>query len=251
MDGEPPTAMSALSELELLLVSNDYATLTAVSNGVKKHGGKFGLAPTTEAARVYIERRKIDGMFVDMGVEGALGLIESLRRGPANSKAAVFACVATAKESTPALSAGANFLLRKPLTADGIALHLTIAKDIMLREKRRYFRHTVNLPVTLMDGETEQNGRVVNLSEGGMAIRAGKPVKHMAGIDFAFVLGLGAEMKGKGLVAWTNADGMAGILFQTLHGTARAHLEAWLLAREQLSQDIQSGTASSGGMATS
>ena len=42
--------MSTLTELEFLLVSNDYATLTAVSGGVKKYGAKLGLVPTAEAA---------------------------------------------------------------------------------------------------------------------------------------------------------------------------------------------------------
>jgi len=42
--------MSPLSELEFVLVSNDYATVNAVSGGVKKHGAKFILAPT--AARL-------------------------------------------------------------------------------------------------------------------------------------------------------------------------------------------------------
>ncbi len=169
------TTMSSLIELEFLLVSNDYATLTAVSGGVKKYGAKFALVPTAEAARDYLERKKIDGVFVDMQVPGALELIEAVRKGVSNGKAAIFACVQSAKESTATLNAGANFLLRAPLSAEGVALHITIAKDIMLRERRKYFRHPVNLPVSLKDGETEQHARIVNLSEGGMAVRAGKP----------------------------------------------------------------------------
>ncbi|MGC0771770.1 MAG: hypothetical protein WB543_02465 [Candidatus Acidiferrum sp.] len=109
--------MSALSELEFLLVSNDYATLTAVSGGVKKYEAKFGLVPTSEAAREYLERKKIDGVFVDLQVPGALELIEAIRKGPSNAKAAIFACVQTARETTGALNAGANFVLRAPLSA--------------------------------------------------------------------------------------------------------------------------------------
>jgi CheY-like chemotaxis protein len=226
--------MSTLSELEFLLVSNDYATLTAVSGGVKKYGAKFALVPTADAARDFLERKKIDGLFVDMQVPGALELIEAVRKGASNAKAAIFACVETARQSTATLDAGANFLLRKPLTVEGIALHITIAKDIMLRERRRYFRHPVNLPVTLKDGEAEQHGRIINLSEGGMAVRVGKPLKHGAGIEFWFELALGADISGKGLVAWTSSEGMAGVLIQTFHGMGRGHLGDWLTAREQL-----------------
>lgn len=226
--------MSTLSELEMLLVSNDYATLTAVSGGVKKYGAKLGLVPTAEEARDLLLRKKVDGIFVDMKVIGALGLIETVRKGPSNAKAAIFACVQSAKETTGALNAGANFVLRAPLSVEGIALHITIAKEIMLRERRRYFRHPVNLALTLKDKAAEHHGRITNLSEGGMAVRTGKPLRQESGIEFRFELAFGAEISGKGLVAWTSTEGLAGILFQTLHGIGRGHLGAWLTAREQL-----------------
>ncbi|MGH9678287.1 MAG: PilZ domain-containing protein [Candidatus Acidiferrum sp.] len=169
-----------------------------------------------------------------MQLAGALQLIEAVRKGPSNAKAAIFACVQTAKETTGALNAGANFVLRAPLSLELVALHITFTKELMLRERRMYFRRPANLTVTLKEGEKEQHGRITNLSEGGMAIRGGKGLKFAAGIEFWFELALGAEINGKGLVAWTNSDGMAGILFQTIHGMGRGHLRVWLTAREQL-----------------
>jgi hypothetical protein len=44
--------MSKPSELEFVLVSSDYATMNAVSGGVKKYGAKFILVPTAEPARL-------------------------------------------------------------------------------------------------------------------------------------------------------------------------------------------------------
>jgi hypothetical protein len=88
--------------------------------------------------------------------------------------------------------------------------------------------------VTLKDGEAEQHARIVNLSEGGMAVRGVKLLKQATGIEFWFELALGAEISGKGLVAWTSSEGMAGILVHTLQGMGRGHLDAWLTAREQL-----------------
>lgn len=226
--------MSTLAELDFLLVSNDYATLTAVSGSAKKYGAKLAVVPTMDTARDYLERRRIDAVFIDMQVNGGLALVEWIRRGPSNAKAAIFACIASASESTMALNAGANFLLRRPLTVEGVTLHITIAKDVMVREQRRYFRHPVSIPVTLIANENEQQAKITNVSEGGMAIRWAKPVKHKAGIDFTFELGLGATIDGKGLVAWTSTEGMAGIQFHTLLGSSRASLESWLMAREQL-----------------
>jgi DNA-binding response OmpR family regulator len=157
-------------ELEFVLVSSDYAMVHAVSIGVRKYGGKFVLVPDAEAARDYLKRRKTDGVFLDMEVPGVLPLIESIRKGASNSKVMIFACGRNSKEYTSTLNAGANFLLRKPLVADSVVLHITIAKELLVRERRRYFRHAVNLPVMLKEAEAEQRARITNLSEGGMAV---------------------------------------------------------------------------------
>ena len=220
--------------LEFVLVSSDYATMQAVSKAVKKYGAKFVLVPTAHEARECLNRRKIDGVFVDMEVPGALGLIESTRKGTSNSKSVIFACLVNAKESTQILALGANFLLRKPLSEEAVAMHITISKELLLREQRRYFRHPVNLPVTLKDGELEQQARITNLSGGGLAVRTLKSLKHGAVLDLAFELSLGMRISARGQVAWVNSEGMAGIMLQTLRGKGREQLDAWLAAREKL-----------------
>jgi len=220
--------------LEFVLVSNDYALMQAVAKAVKKYSAKFVLVPTAHEARECLSRRKIDGVFVDMEVPGALGLIESTRKGTSNGRAVIFACLVNAKESTQILAVGANFLLRKPLTEDGVAMHITISKELLLREQRRYFRHPVNLPVTLKEGEFEQQARITNLSGGGMAIRTVKPLKHGAVLDFAFELSMGVRISARGQVAWVNSEGVAGIIVQALRGKGSEQLGAWLTAREKL-----------------
>ena len=233
--------MSKQLELEFVLVSSDYATKNAVSGGVKKYGAKFILAPTAESGHDCMNRRKIDGFFVDLEVSRALGLIEAIRKGTSNSKAVIFACVTDSKEYPLALSAGANFLLRKPLQEDSVALHITIAKELLERERRRYFRHAVNLPVVLKGGEAEQHARMTNLSEGGMAVRTVKALKHASVVDFEFELSMQGSVSGKGHVAWVNTEGMAGIILQTFRGTGREQLEMWLTAQEQLGEQGKAG----------
>jgi response regulator RpfG family c-di-GMP phosphodiesterase len=220
-------------DLEFVLVSGDYAAVTAVSKGVKKFGAKFVLMPTAHEARECLNRRKVDGVFVDMEVPGSLGLIESTRKGTSNSKAVIFACGGKARESTQILAAGANFLLRKPLTEESVVMHITISKDLLETERRRYFRHTVNYPVTLNDGTTEQQARMTNLSGGGMAVRVAKPLKHGSLLDFTFELSLGIKVSGKGQVAWVNSEGMIGIVLQMLRGRGKEMLDGWLAGKER------------------
>jgi len=231
--GKHAKTMTSPLEFEFVLLSNDYATMNAVSGGLKKYGAKFNLVPTTKAARDCLLRRKVDGVFVDMAVGGALELIEAIRAGASNSKGVVFGCILSTRESTATLNAGANFLLRKPLSVDSVAQHLTTAKDLLVRERQRYFRHAVNVAVVLRGRDGEQLGRMTNLSEEGMALRVAKPLKHSSAVDFAFELALEVNIAGEGKVAWTNTEGMAGIMMQTIHGKGREFLQAWLTTQEK------------------
>jgi len=231
--------------LEFVLVSSDYAAVTALSRGVKKYGAKSSLSPGAESARDSLRRRKVDGILVDMELPGALELIMDIRKGTSNSKSAIFACVQSSKESTITLSAGANFLLLKPLTAESVTLHITIAKEMMEREHRRYFRHPMDLPVLLKDADGDQPARMTNLSEGGLAVRTTRVLKHSSMIEFEFELPFGEALSGRGQVAWTNQEGMSGILVHSFHGKGREQLEAWLIAREKLSTPAVTAETSS------
>lgn len=222
-------------ELEFLLVSDDYATMQVVSNGVKHYGAKFVVVPGADQARDYLSRRKTDGVFLDMDVPGALLLIDTIRRGSSNNKVIIFACSRSSKDYTITLNAGANFLLRKPVSIDSVVLHITIAKDVLVRERRRYFRHPVNLSVILKQADQEQRARILNLSEGGMAVHTVKSLNRAAVVDFSFELPLGISIAGKGQVAWINAEGVAGIALQSFRGNAKDYLDSWLNAQEELS----------------
>ena len=223
-----------LQELEFALVSSDYNAVTMVSKAVKRFEAKVLLLPTTNDARNTLGRKKIDGLFVDMDVPGTLDLIESTRKGTSNSKAVIFAFGGNPREAGQVLATGANFFLRKPLTEEAVVLHIQTSKDLLKRERRRFFRHDVNLNAILHDGTTEQPGRITNLSGGGMAVRTVRPLRQGATVDFRFELTPGMPVSGKGQVAWMNSDGMAGIVLQMLRGKGKEILDTWLESRERM-----------------
>jgi response regulator RpfG family c-di-GMP phosphodiesterase len=226
--------MDTPTGLEFLLVSNNYKTLTAVTEGMKQLGMRLSFVPSSDSAREYIGRRKVDGVFVDLEVPGSLGLIHAIRTGSSNRMATIFACVSGPKETTAALTPGANFALQKPLTAESVVSHIMAAQDLMVRERRRYFRHDVNILVTLKADGIEQQARMSDLGEGGMAVRVTKPLARSAVVDFTFELSLGQVISGKGVVAWASGDGAAGIKFQFLRGKGQDQFQAWLLDRARI-----------------
>jgi DNA-binding response OmpR family regulator len=226
--------MTSPEALEFLLVSGDYKTLSAVGEGLRRVGATFGFVPTADSAGDYIRRRRVDGIFVDLDVPSAVELIHAIRQGTSNRNSAVFACIPNVKQSPAMIVPGANFLLHKPLDVEVVVSHVTAAQDMMTRERQRYFRHPVSLPVSMTIAETEQHAMITNLSESGMAVRATKPLALHSVLDFAFQLPAGPTISGRGLIAWANSEGLVGIKFQTLRDAGQGDLVAWLTNRKRL-----------------
>lgn len=220
--------MEAPAALEFLLVSNNHKTLAAVAEGLEQIGIKFNFAPTSEAGRDYVGRRKVDGIIVDLDVPGAHELISSIRHGNSNPSAAVFACLPRSDGPSVAVVPGATALLPHPLTAETVASLVSAARASMLGERRRYFRYPVDLPIRLVGGGGEQRGKMTSLSEGGMAVYTMSSIGRTQAIQFEFKLPCGDLVAGRGTVVWANGEGMIGAKFIFLRGEGEECLQRWL-----------------------
>jgi hypothetical protein len=167
-----------------------------------------------------------------MSLPGALDLVQRARAASAGRGSVIFACMASGLEAQPALRAGANFVLQKPLLPDRIAHMFSVAAGMMSAEKRRCHRHPLMVPV-----ELKVNGRLIestmsNLSEGGMAIWSLQHYPPGSKIAFAFELPFGQMIQGSGEITWTNQDGLAGVKFNILPDQVYSHLAGWISGRE-------------------
>lgn len=226
------SVQSSSSSLEFLAVCNDPAAFTVMAAAIHEVDGRLNCAPTCAAAADYLARRKIDGIVVDMSVPGALEFLRRVRSGNANKFSVVFACLDPAKEASPVLGAGANFILRKPLDRARMMQAFAAAVPLMAAEKRRFFRYSLMLPVALTVGKESDHSTMSNLSEGGMAVWSVREYAPGTAVGFSFTLPFGGLIRGEGRVAWTNPEGAMGIKFQILPDSAYSHLYGWLNRRD-------------------
>jgi DNA-binding response OmpR family regulator len=214
------------------VVCNDYPVFRTITGSIQKLQGRMNCAPSTSSARDYISRRKIDGIIIDLGIEGALELVDGVRKGTSNRFSVVFACVRNPEEATSAIQAGANFVVHRPLTEEKMFQTLNAAASMMSSERRRYFRYPLMLPVTLKSGGNEARATMSNLSEGGMAVWCLSEKQTGSDVSFSFEIPFGGLIQGKGEVAWVNAEGLIGIKFHILQDNAYLHLSKWIRRRE-------------------
>ena len=226
------TMQPAAQNLEFLVVCDDYAVLKAITGSIQKLQGRLNCAPSAVSAKEYIARRKIDGIIVDISVPGAQDLIRAVRQGSSNKLSIVFACARTSAEAGGAIQAGANYVVRKPVTEEKMFLTLSTAATMMAAEKRRYFRYPLMVPVELVLDGKEARATMSNLSEGGMAVLCMASCLVGANLQFAFELPFGGPIHGKGAISWANNEGLVGIQFTSLQESAYTHLSDWISRRE-------------------
>jgi len=76
---------------EFLVVCNDPCVFRAVAGAVRKVNGRLNCAPAVTAARDYLTRRKVDGIVIDLSLEGAMELVQRVRTFTTGKPMVIFA----------------------------------------------------------------------------------------------------------------------------------------------------------------
>lgn len=212
---------------EFLVISSDIAAYKTITRSLNKINPVVDYTSGIATAKAFIERRKIDGIFLDTELEGAMELVKSLRQGGSNRNSVVFACARSGEDAAPLLNGGINFVLYKPLLANAVLDALDSASSLIAAERKRYSRYQLMVPVMIRLREEEQKAITSNVSRGGMAVRCQRVYEPGSPIQFTFDVP-GAEIEGRGEVAWANTDGVMGIKFYLLGEQNKRALSTWL-----------------------
>ncbi|HWZ44831.1 MAG TPA: PilZ domain-containing protein [Candidatus Saccharimonadales bacterium] len=219
---------AVLSNLDLLVVSNDYPALKVIVSACQGLGARPASLSSITGAKEHVFRHKVDGVFIDMKMEGARAFIESLRNAGSNHSALVFACTESAQQSQHALQAGANLLVQKPVVFENLVGLLKASAPMLEEERRRYFRHPLVVPITISHKGIQHRALTSNMSQNGMAIRSIRPFESRSAVEFAFDLPSGPSVKGQGEIMWVDSQGRIGVKFIFLSCTGDAPLAEWL-----------------------
>lgn len=103
---------------------------------------------------------------------------------------------------------------------------------VLRKEQQRYFRVTLQIPVSLnLDGQ-QIEATIVNISSGGLAVESPVSLKHGTALDVSFKLPeLESPIEAKAKLAWTSPGGLAGLSFADLHPAVERQLQQWLLEK--------------------
>jgi CheY-like chemotaxis protein len=217
--------------LQSLLLSRDPEVIRVLQPALEKLAIGVEVCRGVNSGHEILTTEKFDAVIVDCDdLKGGLDVLANLKKNASNRNSVAFAILNGGTTTQQAFQFGANFVLQKPISAVNAMRCFSAAVNFMVREQRRYFRHPVEMPVTLTFGERRIfKATATNISEGGMAIffRGQLPRSGLSKVAFKLP-GAATPLEASVNIAWMDESGRAGVRFTTMSKDARQHLEAWL-----------------------
>ncbi len=213
-----------------LLVSADLVTIQQFSFALQELSISPDACPDGPSAGLLLKRRKFDAVIIDLQLGEQSGvLLDELRLSSSNRTAVTFGISDDDAEVTAAFRKKSQFIFERPISAQSINKTLKPAYGLILRERRRYFRCPVSIPVNIR-GENMQEVwcNSVNISEGGMALSM--LVSLVAGDNVRVQFALPdheATCSVESTICWSNT-GHLGVRFVSISDEEKSELQIWL-----------------------
>ncbi len=223
------------AEIRALLVTPDPWLVGNFTSVCRELGIAAQSSATIDGVPEELEQAKYEAILVDFDiVPETMTILTGVRESRGNRNALVFAVATDTSHRHQALRQGANFVFERPFDAKEIRRLLYAAYDLMVRESRRYFRCTAELPALLTQANagTDLRCTTTNISSNGMALRTPSSLHPGEVVRIAlFLQAAGRAVRASGTVVWDDKHGKTGVSFQCSIPEDQNELDAWLNTR--------------------
>jgi CheY-like chemotaxis protein len=217
--------------LDSLILSADPNVVRVLRPTLEKLSIEVEVCQEAKKAGEILIAEKFDAVIIDCDdLKGGLEVLECLRATPSNRNSVAFAILNGRKTTTQqAFKMGVNFVLQKPISSLNASRCFNAALGFMERERRRYFRHPIQMAVKVILTDKELKGTSTNISEGGMALMLHQALPKTATPRLQFTLpdiNLAFDVESE--IAWADLKGHVGLRFQNVPKSSQELLEKWL-----------------------
>jgi DNA-binding response OmpR family regulator len=217
--------------LESLLVSRDRELAKTLQPALERFTVGMEVCVGPNAGREILNSERFDAVIVDCDdLQDGLDLLKHARNGAANRRSVSLAVLNGKTSVRQAFDLGASFVLQKPVTLVNAVRCASAAVSMMARERRRYYRHAIDMTVALVFGDDLRlEAEATNVSDGGLAVQLKQPLpkKGLTLVKFT-PPGMASAIELKAEIAWADEKGCIGVRFVDIPKKTRAQLETWL-----------------------
>ena len=213
-----------------LLVSADPVTIQQFSLALRELSISPDACQDAASAALLLKSRKFDAVIVDLQLGEQSGhILDEARLSPSNRTAVTFGIGDNDATVTSAFRKKSQFVFERPLSAQSIHKTLKPAYGLILRERRRYFRCPVSIPVIIRSESTQEVWcNSANISEGGMALSTQIPLHPGESVRVQFTLpDHTVPFFAESTICWSTT-GHLGVRFLSISDEQKSELQVWL-----------------------
>ena len=216
-----------------LLVSDDGGIIEEFKIPLRQLSISSDVCRDGPAAISLLKCRKFDAVIVDLQLGQECGtVLDELRLSASNRTTVTLAVSGGEGVSTAASRKKVGFVIERPLSPLSVRGALKAAYGLILRERRRYFRCPISIPVVILRPDVPAvRCDSVNVSEGGMALSTFVPLKPGEKVQVQFTLpGHKAPLLMESTICWRKT-GHIGVRFISLSPLSTSELQDWLAGK--------------------
>jgi CheY-like chemotaxis protein len=220
--------------VRVLLVSGDIQIIDTLCHFMEQLAMNVEVCSDFNSATRKLCHAKFEGVIVDFkDVAKALEFVKKSREMTSHRGAVVVAILNSSCEMPSAFRAGASFTLVRPLPPPRLIRTLRAAYSLMVRERRRYYRCPLQIPVHVSpSSRNDFVATAVNISEGGMALATSVAMQVGERVHLRLTLpGTDSPARISSEVCWNDNAGRVGLGFVHIPGAALEKLQSWLADR--------------------
>jgi len=214
----------------VLVVSHDTIASAQISEVFREHALSVEVSFGISAALNRLNKCKFEAVVLDSSLTSQAHVLQHIHTSASNRTAVTFALTSGRANTARALTEGFGFVLERPLTPDAIRHTLRVAYGMIVRERRRHYRHPIAVPAVFRrKAALEVFGKTINISERGMALSTLTALAPDSEGTVRFTLpDLQQEIRAECRVCWNRENGEAGLSFLFLPSNLATELQAWL-----------------------
>jgi CheY-like chemotaxis protein len=216
-------------EVRALVATTDNITASMLRRCLNSVGVSPEEGVHHEDVMARVRRFRFEAVIVDLTISGGGDLLKRLRADASTRNSVLFALADDKSSVREAFQFGSTFVLEKPLSLDRTLRCFRAAYGLIIGERRRYHRHRIGVPVTVLrSGAEPVSGYSVDVSSGGLLLETTTRIPEDTQVKVQFTLPrITEKIVIVSEVIWSQ-EGRVGLRFVRYSRNAKELLTDWL-----------------------
>jgi hypothetical protein len=219
-------------KLNALVMSRSHSSIRTLVAAFAELGIEYRISPSASETIEELATGHHSALIVDFDLPQAVHVAKMVRTVAAKRRPVMFGMIGSTTPIGGVFQAGANFILYKPLDLLQVLHSLRAAQGFMQSDRRRSSRCKSETLAYLQLPAGTTPALVQDVTEQGISLQAAEALLPLRNVPVRFLLpGTTQVVHATADFIWADAEGRAGLFFNSIAAACRRDLQVWLKKR--------------------